>query len=972
MDPIWFKEDLADEIIKQSYIFNETQSIVTDIVCDRIDITKIVENMAGVLTHRDAENREKGMRFFTKLLKDLPQSYLNQMQVNFISKFYIDRLKDNHRVIPAVLEGYLAIMDMKNYEIKLCGEYFNILFREIACQSQLRQDRLNIYLTVQKVLEKDIDYLKSLGPDFVFGLISSMDGERDPRNLLFLFNFLPNFLAHIPLGHLVDEMFEVISCYYPVDFHPSPDDPAAVSRDDLAKALCPCLCGAQEFGEQCLVLLIEKLDSSLRVAKLDSLRLLTESCKKFKPETYSPFLKALWSSIYREISHKTDEEIKMAAHEALSALVANLATSHNTDQSFENFVKGIIISMQTSVAESTTVAQFVHATRVLLSVANSSKESCIIVARSMIPAIISYYEFKTSAKLQVASLEFIGDLYDLAKHWDVLNDLEKQANEIIPLCLTSVSEPTKEHQMAGFKTVIKTIHALKPDLVLPFVEILIHIVQHSEDDDLLLISIGTTNAIARKYPELIMDLVVKGKCNMDNIMSDKTNLQKRLNLLSNLASIDDFTKVILEEMLKIITLDEKNAYNIVEALNTSLSNASLYTEEKVTQIESDHGLIDSILSWLFKEIKSASEESLLHGYTLISNTVCSLPGDKQILILARHSPNIIEKCQSEDVYFPLLECLYRSLHQNINDPTFDDILKLSLKNALTSKSVFVRTRACCLVAHILNKAEFGQTFEMLYELLKNYLASCSKDNEDICSPLIHLYGWIVKALILRGSDVFTFWLQKILLTITNPECCKDGSEAIRLIMTDQPDSLNSRLHCRTSILYKQRIFQAFVTMSSKLGPFDGETKEAYLLSWAYVLEKAPKTVLNIEAAQIMPLLVDALEYDNKDLLVVMIDVLTHFVLMKNLLVAQSFQTILPRLVKLSEYVKSMDVRIKSLQCLYEIANAYKTALLLPYKTDLLFDLAPSLDDKKRLVRNMAVRARTRWYLVGAPGEDKTE
>lgn len=116
--------------------------------------------------------------------------------------------------------------------------------------------------------------MKSMGPDFVYGFISAMDGERDPRNLLFLFAFLPTFLTHIPLGHLVDEMFEVISCYYPIDFHPSPDDPEAVSRQDLAEELGPCLCAVPEFGEQCLILLIDKLDSSLRTAKMDSMKLL--------------------------------------------------------------------------------------------------------------------------------------------------------------------------------------------------------------------------------------------------------------------------------------------------------------------------------------------------------------------------------------------------------------------------------------------------------------------------------------------------------------------------------------------------------------------------------------------------------------------------------------------------------------------------------------------------------------------------
>lgn len=108
-------------------------------------------------------------------------------------------------------------------------------------------------------------------------MISSIDGERDPRNLLFLFNFLPTFLSEIPLGHLNEEMFEIISCYYPIDFHPSPNDPEAVTRQELANVLCPCLCAIPEFGELCMVLLIEKLDSQLRLAKLDSLQLLVSA-----------------------------------------------------------------------------------------------------------------------------------------------------------------------------------------------------------------------------------------------------------------------------------------------------------------------------------------------------------------------------------------------------------------------------------------------------------------------------------------------------------------------------------------------------------------------------------------------------------------------------------------------------------------------------------------------------------------------
>lgn len=451
----------------------------------------------------------------------------------------------------------------------------------------------------------------------------------------------------------------------------------------------------------------------------------------------------------------------MAAHETLSTLIATLATSANTDQAFENFTKGIIISMQTAIAESTTVAQLVQATKVLLTTANASKESCVIVSKAMIPAALAYYELNPSPKLQIATLDFLGDLNDIAKHWDVTEQIERQIIEIPQLCLAAVSQPSKEYQIAGFKTLIRVKNVLQSDLVLPFVEILIHNIQHSQENDVLSVSVEAVHAIARKCPELIMSYVVKGKCELDNMTRDKDALQKRLNLLSNLASIDDFTKVIIEEMLKVITSDNQDASKVVEALSETMSNASLYTVQKVTQIESDYGLINSILTWLLKELSSTTKESLTHGFALISNTMGSLPAEKQQIVLSKHMQFVLEKSRTEESYFFVLECLYNSLHETVFESNFPDIMSLSLNWALLSDNHEIRNKACGLVAHFLNKAPFGDKFDTLYEVLKNHLSSCNRDDEQLCPKVIILYGWITKALVLRGSDMFHFWLQKV-------------------------------------------------------------------------------------------------------------------------------------------------------------------------------------------------------------------
>lgn len=72
--------------------------------------------------------------------------------------------------------------------------------------------------------------------EFVLGYIQMLDGERDPRNLLLAFcsvllivrnlhfgrsSFSNSESNHVTLSDsLVEDLFDVISCYFPIDFSP--------------------------------------------------------------------------------------------------------------------------------------------------------------------------------------------------------------------------------------------------------------------------------------------------------------------------------------------------------------------------------------------------------------------------------------------------------------------------------------------------------------------------------------------------------------------------------------------------------------------------------------------------------------------------------------------------------------------------------------------------------------------------------
>lgn len=124
---------------------------------------------------------------------------------------------------------------MKNYPPEHVPIMLTTMVDNISCQQQQQNDRSNIYrlfeilfehfskgkcwkLKTKSIVTFLFSELISMGLNFTYGLISSIDGERDPRNLLFLFKLMKKYLNIIPLGHLVEDMFDVFACYFPVDF----------------------------------------------------------------------------------------------------------------------------------------------------------------------------------------------------------------------------------------------------------------------------------------------------------------------------------------------------------------------------------------------------------------------------------------------------------------------------------------------------------------------------------------------------------------------------------------------------------------------------------------------------------------------------------------------------------------------------------------------------------------------------------
>ena len=70
------------------------------------------------------------------------------------------------------------------------------------------------------------------------------------------------------------------------------------------------------------------------------------------------------------------------------------------------------------------------------------------------------------------------------------------------------------------------------------------------------------------------------------------------------------------------------------------------------------------------------------------------------------------------------------------------------------------------------------------------------------------------------------------------------------------------------------------------------------------------------------------------------------------------------------YNENMNVRLTALKCLNSLAINSSPNDIIKYQRSICKQLTNSLDDKKRLCRQMAVESRNRWYLLTTKNIEK--
>lgn len=178
----------------------------------------------------------------------------------------------------------------------------------------------------------------------------------------------------------------------------------------MAEKLAPCLCAIPEFAEFCIPLIIDKLFSNLKVAKLDSLSLLCKGAQTFGVKGLKQHLIELWSILRKEIMPGGDTELKNAS---LKAVISIIETITSNAKLCEDFIDNIITDVKSSLYD-VQLSLFRPSVKLLQSVAMINKESCAQILKVIVPLCLGQYSTKTSITDKVILIETLNSFIKIA------------------------------------------------------------------------------------------------------------------------------------------------------------------------------------------------------------------------------------------------------------------------------------------------------------------------------------------------------------------------------------------------------------------------------------------------------------------------------------------------------------------------------------------------------------------------------
>uniref|UniRef100_A0A8C0AF88 MMS19 nucleotide excision repair protein n=1 Tax=Bos mutus grunniens TaxID=30521 RepID=A0A8C0AF88_BOSMU len=994
--------------------------VAADVKSGSYTVLQVVEALGSSLENPEPRTRARGIQLLSQVLLQC-HSLLLEKEVVHLILFYENRLKDHHLVIPSVLQGLRALSLCVTLPPGLAVSVLKAIFQEVHVQSLPQVDRHTVYSIITNFMRAREEELKGLGADFTFGFIQVMDGEKDPRNLLVAFHIVYDLISRdYSLGPFVEELFEVTSCYFPIDFTPPPNDPHGIQREDLILSLRAVLASTPRFAEFLLPLLIEKVDSEILSAKLDSLQTLNACCAVYGQKELKDFLPSLWASIRREVFQTASERVEAEGLAALNSLTACLSRSvlrADAEDLLDSFLSNILQDCRHHLCEPDMKLVWPSA-KLLQAAAGASARACDHVTSNVLPLLLEQFHKHSQSNQRRTILEMILGFLKLQQKWSYEDKDERPLSgfkdQLCSLMFMALTDPNTQLQLVGIRTL--TVLGAQPDLLSSGdLELAVgHLYRLSfleEDSQSWVAALEASGTLATLYPMAFRSHLVprlaEDLCTEESDLArgdGPTRCSRHPRCLQALSAISTHPSIVKETLpLLLQHLCQMNRGSVspgtseVIAVCQSLQQVAenchrdpescwyfhqtavpclLALVVQASAPEKEHSVLkkvlleDEVLATMASVIATATthlspdlaSQSVAHIVPLfLDGNISFLPENS---FSGRFQP-FQDGSSGQRRLVALLMAFVCSLPRNVEIPQLNRLMGELLELSCCQSCPFSSTAAAKCFAGLLNKHPAGQQLDEFLQLAVDKVEA-GLSSGPCRSQAFTLLLWVTKALVLRYHPLSSCLTERLMGLLSDPELGPAAADGFSLLMSDCTDVLTRAGHAEVRIMFRQRFFTDNVpALVRGFHAAPQDVKPNYLKGLSHVLNRLPKPVLLPELPTLLSLLLEALSCPDSVVQLSTLSCLQPLLLEAPQVMSLHVDTLITKFLNLSAS-PSMAVRIAALQCMHALTRL-PTPVLLPYKPQVIRALAKPLDDKKRLVRKEAVSARGEWFLLGSPG-----
>eukprot|EP00899_Mesostigma_viride_P016024 jgi/Mesvir1/24422/Mv11082-RA.1 len=288
------------------------EEICRQLKAGEFTITDLVVDMGEYLTTEQNPVRARGTLLLGEAVRAVKDLAEVEVPVENLKDFYVSRMAD-FPSLRGVLIGAHALLlrstipasEEEVMTAEGAAELARAMLTEVNVQGMPQVDRKVCLEIMLEMVTRFPEVVQEMGTEFVEGVIAAVDGEKDPRNLLLSFSLLeklPQLLSMTPelttvLQTSAEELFDVLSLYFPISFTPPPNDPYGITKKDLEDGLIRAFTATPLYAPFAYPLIFEKMGATLATAKLASLTALRLCTQVWGLTSARPFCHGVWDTL---------------------------------------------------------------------------------------------------------------------------------------------------------------------------------------------------------------------------------------------------------------------------------------------------------------------------------------------------------------------------------------------------------------------------------------------------------------------------------------------------------------------------------------------------------------------------------------------------------------------------------------------------------------------------------------------------